>query len=57
MMGTGAQVQEATVSTASHHLLLRVIPSRPEVALHLVLDAATGNPILARMQLQRLDPA
>jgi hypothetical protein len=56
MMGTGAQVQEATVSTASHHLLLHVLPARPEVALHLVLDAATGNPILARMQLQRLDP-
>lgn len=56
MMGTGAQVLETTVSTASHHLLLHRLPAHPEVAVHLVLDAATGNPMLARLQLQRFDP-
>ncbi|HNT38751.1 MAG TPA: hypothetical protein PKO45_06480 [Rubrivivax sp.] len=56
MMGTGAQVLEASISSPSHHLLLHVLPSHPEVALHAVLDAATGDPILARRQLQRLDP-
>lgn len=55
MMGTGAGVREASVSTASHHLLLHTHSSRPEVALHVVLDARTGDPVLARRQLQRLD--
>lgn len=56
-LGTGTTVQEATVSYASHHLLLRALPRQPGVVLHAVLDAATGNLALARAQLQRLDPA
>lgn len=56
MMGTGTQVLEATVSYPTHHLLLRALPRQPGVVLHAVLDAATGNIALARVQLQRLDP-
>ncbi|MEN9630130.1 MAG: hypothetical protein RJA10_3358, partial [Pseudomonadota bacterium] len=56
MMGTGTEVTEATVSYATHHLMLRALPRQPGVVLHAVLDAATGNLALARAQLQRLDP-
>ena len=56
MMGTGTAVTEATVSYATHHLMLRALPRQPGVVLHAVLDAATGNLALARAQLQRLDP-
>lgn len=56
-MGTGGEVLEASISFATHHLLLRALPRQPGVVLHAVLDAATGNPTLARAQLQRLDPA
>jgi hypothetical protein len=56
MMGTGTAVTEATVSYATHHLMLRALPRRPGVVLHAVLDSATGNLALARAQLQRLDP-
>lgn len=56
-LGTGHAVQEATVSYASHHLMLRALPQHPGVVLHAVLDAATGNVALARAQLQRLDPS
>lgn len=57
MMGTGAQVQEASIGTASHHVLLRSLPAHPGVAVHAILDAAISNPLVARTQLQRLDPA
>lgn len=57
MMGTGTDINEATVSSGSHHLMLRALPRHPGVVLHAVLDAATGNLALARAQLQRLDPA
>ncbi|MFO1330608.1 MAG: hypothetical protein U1F56_24925 [Rubrivivax sp.] len=57
LMGTGSEVTEATVSSSSHHLLLRALPRHPGVVLHAVLDAVTGNVALARAQLQRLDPA
>lgn len=57
MMGTGTHVLEASISTPTHHVLLRALPTPPGVVLHAVLDAATGNPTLARAQLQRLDPS
>lgn len=56
VMGTSADVLEASVSFATHHLLLRALPRHPGVVLHAVLDATTGNVALARAQLQRLDP-
>jgi hypothetical protein len=57
MMGTGTAVTEATISYATHHMLLRTLPRQPGVVLHALLDATTGNVALARAQLQRLDPA
>jgi hypothetical protein len=56
MMGTGTAVTEATISYATHHMLLRTLPRQPGVVLHALLDATTGNVALARAQLQRLDP-
>jgi hypothetical protein len=56
-MGLGGGQVEATLSTISHHLLLRPVPRHPGIAVHLVLLASTGNLTLARMHLQRIDSA
>lgn len=56
MMGVGAEVQEAHVGYAQHHVMLRCLPHHRGVVLHAVLDAVHGNVILARQQLQRFDP-
>jgi hypothetical protein len=55
-LGLGATRVDGTISTQAHHLLLRPVPGHPGIALHLVLLAATGNPTLARMHLERIDP-
>jgi hypothetical protein len=55
-MGLGGGRAEATLSTTSHHLLLRPVPGHPGIAVHLVLLASTGNLTLARMQLERIEP-
>jgi hypothetical protein len=55
-LGLGAGSQDLSLSTANHHLLLRAVPGHPGVALHLVLLASIGNPTLARMQLERIEP-
>ena len=57
MLGTGAEVNEATVSYASHHIMLRALPRYPGLVLHAMVDASTGNLAVLRAQLQRLDPA
>lgn len=57
MMGTGAQVLEARVSTATHHLLLRSLPSHPGVALHAVIDASEGELVAAQRHLRRIEPS
>ena len=54
-LGLGAARAEASVSTQSHHLLLRPVPGHPGVAVHLVIQASTGNLMLARMQLERIE--
>jgi hypothetical protein len=54
-LGLGGPQTEASVSTASHHLLLRPVPGHPGIVVHLVLSAATGNLTLARMQLERIE--
>lgn len=56
MMGTGAEVLEASVSYATHHVLLHTLPRQPGVVLHAVLDAGAGNVAMVQAQLQRLDP-
>jgi hypothetical protein len=55
-LGLGQARAEASISTASHHLLLRPVAGHPGVAVHLVLQASTGNLTLARMQLERIEP-
>lgn len=54
-LGLGAGQSEASVSTATHHLLLRPVPGHPGVALHLMLLASGANLTLARMQLDRIE--
>jgi hypothetical protein len=54
-LGLGPARPEATVSTATHHLLLRPVPGHPGVAVHLVLLVSSGNPTLARLQLERIE--
>ena len=54
-LGLGPARAEASVSTANHHLLLRSVQGHPGVALHLVLQASSGNLMLARMQLERVE--
>ena len=54
-LGLGPARAEASVSTSNHHLLLRPVQGHPGVALHLVLQAGTGNLMLARMQLERVE--
>jgi predicted regulator of Ras-like GTPase activity (Roadblock/LC7/MglB family) len=54
-LGMGPTRTEAAVSTTSHHLVLRPVPGHPGVAVHLVLQAATSNLTLARMQLERIE--
>jgi len=55
-LGMGSLLQEGTVSTATHHLLLRPVPGHPGIVLHLVLTAADAHLVLARMQLDRIEP-
>ena len=55
-LGLGPARAEASISTNSHHLLLRPVPGHPGVALHLVLLASISNLTLARMQLERVEP-
>ncbi|CAD5373704.1 conserved hypothetical protein [Rubrivivax sp. A210] len=54
-LGLGPARSEASVSTQAHHLLLRPVPGHPGVAVHLVIQASTGNLTLARMQLERIE--
>jgi hypothetical protein len=55
-LGLGGAPPEGTVSTATHHLLLRPVPGHPGVAVHVVVSAAEGNLALALRQLERIEP-
>ena len=55
-LGLGPARAEASITTTSHHLLLRPVPGHPGVALHLVLLTSASNLTLARMQLERVEP-
>ena len=54
-LGFGQAVPEAAITLASHHLLLRPVPRNAGLALHAVLDKATANLTLARLQVLRMD--
>ena len=55
-LGLGPARAEASISTTSHHMILRPVPGHPGVALHMVLQASASNLTLARMQLERIEP-
>ena len=54
-LGAGASCAEAAITLDARHLLLRALPGRQGLALHAVLDKASANLTLARLQIQRLD--
>ena len=54
-LGLGPSRPEASISTPTHHLILRPIPGHPGVAVHIVLQASNSNLTLARMQLERIE--
>jgi hypothetical protein len=54
-VGLGAAPSEGSVSAAGHHLLVRLIPGHPGIALHLLLSNA-ANLTLAKLQLERITP-
>jgi hypothetical protein len=56
-LGFGPATPDATITLAQHVLLVRPMPGRPRVALHLVLDRHHGNIALTRTQLQQIDQA
>jgi hypothetical protein len=57
VLGLGPAHPEAAITLAQHQLLVRPLPGRPRVAVHLVLDRSHGNIALARAQLQHIDQA
>ena len=54
-LGIEDGVPEAAITLASHHQLLRGLPTHPGLALHALLDKTQANLTLARLQLARLD--
>ena len=54
-LGLGPARAEAAISTTNHHLLLRPVPGHPGVALHMVMSASSGNLMLIRMQVERIE--
>jgi len=54
-LGLGHAVPEAAITLGAHHLLLRGVPRNPGLAVHAVLDKASANLTLARLQLLRMD--
>ena len=54
-LGHGHSVPEAAITLASHHLLLRAVPRNAGLAMHVLLDRASANLTLARLQILRMD--
>lgn len=46
---------EVWITLADHHLIVRPVAGHRGLGLHLLLDRQVANPMLARVQLQRLD--
>ena len=57
VLGLGPAAADAAITLEQHILLLRPMPGRPRVALHMVIDRHHGNIGLARAQLQQIDQA
>lgn len=57
VLGLGAAEPDAAITLAQHFLLIRPMPGKARIALHLVLERNHGNIGLARAQLQQIDQA
>ena len=57
VLGLGPAEPDAAITLAHHYLLIRPVPGKPRIALHLVLERSHGNIGLARAQLQQIDQA
>ena len=57
VLGLPAGSPDAALTLDQHYLLLRPMPGRPRVMLHLVIDRHHGNIGLARAQLHQIDQA
>ena len=55
VLGLSSGTVDAAMTLDTHHLLLRAVPGHAGLLLHAVLDKATSNLTLARLQLGRLD--
>jgi len=57
VLGLPAATPDAALTLDDHYLLLRPMPGRPRLLLHLVIDRHHGNIGLARAQLHQIDQA
>ncbi len=55
VLGFGTTSPDAVITLPQHLLLLRPMPGKPRIALHLVIERAHGNVALTRQQLQQID--
>ncbi len=55
VLGLESANPDAVITLPEHLLLIRPMPGKPRVALHLVIERAHGNIALTRQQLQQID--
>ena len=55
VLGLGPANPDTLITLPQHLLLLRPMPGKPRIALHLVIERAHGNIALTRQQLQQID--
>jgi hypothetical protein len=54
-LGLASNLPAASITLASHHLILHPLPRPAGLVLHAVIDKARANLTAARLQIQRLD--
>ncbi len=57
VLGLGPANPDAAITLDKHYLLLRPMPGRSRIALHMLIDRSHGNIGLARAQLHQIDQA
>jgi hypothetical protein len=57
VLGLGPANPDAAITLEQHYLLLRPMPGRARIALHMVIERSHGNIGLARAQLHQIDQA
>ena len=55
-LGLGQTMRDLVLTLEAHHLLLHPVPGHPGVVLHLVVDASATSAMLARLQVERIEP-